>query len=121
MNQPDRSKTNRRRDASPTVAGIRAARDRAGPTRTEAARRIRSLLCVWQCWESEGGENRPMHPGLFELFLIKTGQTDVLGRGRANDGDGFDESAQYVTRYGLRRIAKPLVDPSASARIYIVK
>ena len=22
-----------------------------------------------------------MHPGLFELFLIKTGQTDVPGRG----------------------------------------
>jgi hypothetical protein len=33
-----------------------------------------------------------------------------------------DEAGElYVTRYGLRRIAKPLVDPRASARIYIVK
>jgi putative transcriptional regulator len=94
MNHPDRSKPNRRR-ANPTVAEIRAARERAGLTQTEAARRIHSPSCAWKCWEFEGEENRPMHPGLFELFLIKTGQTDVPGRGQANDGDGFDESARF--------------------------
>jgi len=116
MNHPNGSRTNRRRDANPTVAEIRAARDQAGLTQTEAARRIHSTLRAWQCWESEGGENRPMHPALFELFLTKTGQT------KSNEGDHIDEPVQlgeaveqYVTRYGLRRIANCQVEPTAAS------
>ena len=102
MNQQNRSRTNRRRDASPTIAEIRAARDRAGLNQAEAARRIHSPLCAWKCWESEGEENRPMHPGLFELFLIKTGQTDVQGCG-VPVPDELDHAPTASARpYGIR-------------------
>lgn len=55
----------------PTPAEIQRAREAAGLTQTEAGERIYSKLRTWQDWE--GGQRR-MHPGLFELFLLKTGQ-----------------------------------------------
>lgn len=62
--------------SSPTPAEIRAAREHAGLTQTEAAAKIRGSLRAWQNYESAENEpeHRRMHPGLFELFLIKTGQ-----------------------------------------------
>lgn len=56
---------------SPTPAEIRAARESAGMTQTEAANVIYSTLRAWQCWESDGVAARRMHPAFFELFILK--------------------------------------------------
>lgn len=73
-NHPNRGKT-RDASSSPTPAQIVAARERAGLTQTEAAEKIYATLRTWQNWETtDPAENRRMHPGLFELFCIKTGQ-----------------------------------------------
>jgi len=66
----NRSKS-RRSSTTPSPAEVRAAREAAKLTQTEAAERIHGTLRAWQ--DYEGGQRR-MHPGLFELFLIKTGQ-----------------------------------------------
>lgn len=54
--------------STPTPAAIRAARDAAALTQTQAALLVHSTLRRWQEWEA--GTYR-MHPGLFELFTIK--------------------------------------------------
>jgi putative transcriptional regulator len=74
-NHPNRGR-GRSSTSNPTPAEIRAARERAGLTQTEAAAKIRGNLRSWQNWESDENavEHRRMHPGLFELFLIKCGQ-----------------------------------------------
>lgn len=56
---------------SPTVAAIRDARIMADLTQTEAAQTVRVSLRAWQRWEAG---DRAMPPGLFELFMLKTGQ-----------------------------------------------
>lgn len=56
---------------SPPVATIRDARIVAGLTQTEAAQIVRVSLRTWQRWEAG---DRSMPPGLFELFMLKTGQ-----------------------------------------------
>ena len=64
---------NRSRAASaarnPTPDEIVGERFNARLTQTEAARLIHSTLRTWQDWEA--GKAR-MHPGLWELFIIKT-------------------------------------------------
>jgi len=62
--------------SNPTPAEIIAAREAARLTQTEAGARVRARLRSWQHWEATPGteEHRNMPPGLFELFLIKTGQ-----------------------------------------------
>lgn len=50
------------------------ARNDAGLTQTEAAAQVYSTLSAWQRWEQ--GDRR-MHPALYELFLIKTGQHEI--------------------------------------------
>ena len=57
--------------ARPGSAAIRAARVAAGLTQTAAAQTVRSSLRGWQQWEAG---DRAMPPGLFELFMLKTGQ-----------------------------------------------
>lgn len=74
MGHPNRSKTTRAPGSNPSTADIRAAREKAGLTQREAADLIFGTERAWQDWEAEGGTNRRMHPGLFELFQIKTGQ-----------------------------------------------
>lgn len=74
MSHPNRSKTNRSMEANPTPAEVRAAREKAGLTQAEAADVIHGSTRAWENWETEGDEQRRMHPGLFELFLAKTGQ-----------------------------------------------
>jgi len=59
--------------SNPGKEEIRLARINAGLTQTNAAEIIYSGIRAWQKWES--GEHK-MHPGLFELFLKKTGQID---------------------------------------------
>lgn len=56
---------------SPTVAAIRDARLSADLTQTEAAHCVRVSMRAWQRWEAG---DRAMPPGLFELFMLKTGQ-----------------------------------------------
>jgi len=56
---------------SPTVTAIRDARIAADLTQTEAAQTVRVSLRAWQRWEAG---DRTMPPGLFELFMLKTGQ-----------------------------------------------
>ncbi|HEX5077697.1 MAG TPA: helix-turn-helix domain-containing protein [Geminicoccaceae bacterium] len=70
-NHPNRSKRSRSSARNPSPAEIRQARDTAQLTQTQAAEKIGGTLRAWQ--DYEGGQRR-MHPGLFELFLIKTGQ-----------------------------------------------
>ncbi len=54
---------------SPTPEQVRAARLAAGLTQPAAAKLIYSTLRTWQDWEYGV---TPMHPGLWELFGIKT-------------------------------------------------
>ncbi|OZI32402.1 transcriptional regulator [Bordetella genomosp. 10] len=61
---------------SPAPAAIRKARDAAGLTQTKAALTVQASLRTWQQWEA--GDRR-MPPGLFELFMLKTGQWPLAG------------------------------------------
>lgn len=70
-NHPNRSKTPAP-GANPKPAQIKAAREAAGLTQTAAAELVYSTLRTWQDWEAEGDTNRRMHPGLWELWLLKT-------------------------------------------------
>lgn len=59
----------------PTPDEVRQARERAGDTQLKASRRIRGGEKAFEQYESASpSNNRRMHPGLFELYLIKTGQ-----------------------------------------------
>ncbi len=81
---PNRSSKSKMTKSPPTPAQVREARENAmvpgkaerGATQTEAAAIVYSTLRTWQNWENERDpkEQRPMHPAIFELFLIKTGQ-----------------------------------------------
>lgn len=55
---------------------IRKARLAVGLTQTEAAQTVRASLRGWQQWEAG---DRAMPPGLFELFMLKTGQWHLDG------------------------------------------
>lgn len=56
---------------SPMPSSIREARLKAGMTQKEAAHTVLASLRGWQQWEAG---DRAMPPGLFELFMLKTGQ-----------------------------------------------
>lgn len=56
---------------SPEPDDIRAARTAVGLTQTEAGGVVHASLRTWQQWEAG---DRKMHPGLFELFQLKTGR-----------------------------------------------
>lgn len=55
--------------SNPSPEEIRAAREAAGLSQSGAAALIHSTLRTWQDWEA--GKAR-MHPGLWELFRIKS-------------------------------------------------
>lgn len=55
--------------SSPSPEEIKAAREAAGLSQTAAASILHSALRTWQHWETG---DRKMHPGLWELFCIKT-------------------------------------------------
>ena len=58
---------------NPTSAEVRAAREAAGLTQAEAAALVHASTRNGQQWEqAEGANVRRMHPGLWELFRIKT-------------------------------------------------
>lgn len=56
---------------------IRARRLAAQLTQAEAAELVCSTVHAWRKWETPAGEknHRPMHPGLWDLFLIRTERT----------------------------------------------
>lgn len=54
--------------SNPAPADIRAARESAGMTQTQAAALIHGTLRSWQAYEA--GDRR-LHPGLWELFRLK--------------------------------------------------
>lgn len=58
---------------SPSPEEVRAARIEAGLTQTQAAKIVHCTLNAWQKWEAAGVNSRRFHPGLWELFKIKTG------------------------------------------------
>lgn len=61
--------------AIPTPAQIRAAREQAGLTQTQAASIVYSAMRSWQDWEA--GKRR-MHPAIWALFQLK-----ALGKSEA--------------------------------------
>lgn len=68
-NHPNRPARN------PAAAEVRAAREAAGLTQAQAAGLVYASLRNWQQWEQQEGANvRRMHPGLWELFRIKTSE-----------------------------------------------
>lgn len=58
---------------TPTPEQIKAARAATNLSQAAAAGLIYASLSSWEDWENG---IRTMHPGLFELFLIKTGQVN---------------------------------------------
>ena len=54
---------------NPAPADILAARQAAGLTQSQAAALVHGSLRAWQQWEA--GDRR-MHPGLWELFRLKS-------------------------------------------------
>lgn len=77
MGHANRSKLNPKGPRTPRPAEVVAAREAAGHTQTQAAAVVYTTLRTWQAWEETDGD-RPIHPGFFELYLIKTGQTQRL-------------------------------------------
>ena len=70
-NHPNRSADRPARN--PTAAEVRAAREAAGLTQSQAAGLVHATPRNWQQWEQDAGVNcRRMHPGLWELFRVKT-------------------------------------------------
>lgn len=59
---------------NPKPAAIRSARATSGLTQTEAAGTVFVSLVTWARWEAG---TCPMPPGLFDLFMIKTDQSEI--------------------------------------------
>jgi DNA-binding transcriptional regulator YiaG len=57
----------------PAPEDIRAARLAAGLTQTAAGELLHTALRTWQQWEAG---DRKMHPAVWELFRIKSKETD---------------------------------------------
>jgi DNA-binding transcriptional regulator YiaG len=69
-NHPNRSRAGSAA-RNPTPQEVKATREAAGLTQTEAAARIHCTLRGWQGWEqTEGDNHRRMHPAFFHLFCI---------------------------------------------------
>lgn len=71
-NHPNRSAGNPARN--PSSAEVRAAREAAGLTQSQAAALVYASLRNWQQWEQGEGasSSRRMHPAIWELFRIKS-------------------------------------------------
>jgi hypothetical protein len=76
-NHPNRSRARvLEPGVTPTPQDVRDARAAAGHSQSLAAAIIHGTLRAWQGWEADESapDHRRMHPGLFELYMIKTGQ-----------------------------------------------
>jgi len=67
-NHPNRSRRGDSPARTPSPEEIRAAREAAGLTQTEAAGLVHASMRAWQQWEAG---NRRMHPAIWELWRIK--------------------------------------------------
>lgn len=74
MTHGNRSKRNRSAKSNPTPTEVRAARAAARHDQKQAADLIYSTATTWIDWEDDASDRRRMHPALFELYLLKTGQ-----------------------------------------------
>ncbi len=72
-NHPNRGKT-RGPASTPRPEEIVRVREKAGHTQRQAADTIHGSEGAWRNWEQG---LRPMHPGLFELYKLKTGQSEL--------------------------------------------
>jgi DNA-binding XRE family transcriptional regulator len=84
-NHPNRSQTNRGFSANPKPAEIQRAREAAGLTQTQAGELVHSALKSWQNWESDGQDNRRMHPATWELFNVKVRAKKLLETGQVTE------------------------------------
>ncbi|WP_291366191.1 helix-turn-helix domain-containing protein [Acetobacter sp. UBA5411] len=60
---------------NPEPHTIRSARATSGLTQAEAAQTVFVSLVTWARWEAG---TCPMPPGLFDLFMIKTNQNEII-------------------------------------------
>jgi DNA-binding transcriptional regulator YiaG len=60
--------------AIPTADDVKEARRNAGLTQAAAAMTVFSTLNAWQKWEDDGPSGRMMHPAIYALFMLRTGQ-----------------------------------------------
>lgn len=76
-NHPNRSAGHPARNPSP--GEVRAAREAARLTQTQAAALVYASLRNWQQWEQAEGASsaRRMHPAIWELFRIKSELTQA--------------------------------------------
>ena len=84
VSHPNRSRRTKSPSANPSPAEIRAAREAAGLTQTEAAELVHSTLRAWQNWEVEenSAEQRRMHTATWELFRVKVAARDLVKSGK---------------------------------------
>ena len=73
-NHPNRSRA-KSPASNPTPDEVAGVRINAGLTQQQAAEVVHSALRSWQHWEN--GDRR-MHPAIFELFLLKTKQEQLI-------------------------------------------
>lgn len=75
MSHRDRSKKQHDPCHMPSPAEVKAARGWAGLSQREAADRVCGSQRAWENWEQPKGsaEHRPMHSGLWRLFLLEIG------------------------------------------------
>ncbi|GAA4321850.1 hypothetical protein GCM10023144_01380 [Pigmentiphaga soli] len=59
---------------TPSPEQVLTARTQAGLTQTQAGALVHATLTSWQRWE---WGTRAMHPAMWELFLLKTGQAEL--------------------------------------------
>ena len=82
--------------ANPSRKEVRAAREAAGLTQTAAAALVHTTCRNWQQWEA--GDRR-MHPGLWELFRIKSATLTALKYGLPRKkplGEGIEDAVERV-------------------------
>lgn len=78
-NHPNRSKHSSNPAGNPAPADIRAAREAAGLTQSQAAGLVYVTLRAWQQYETEtAADARAMHPATWELFQLKSQAVSAL-------------------------------------------
>lgn len=102
-NHPNRSRRESNPAANPQPTSVRAARVAAGLTQSEAGALVYRTARNWQQWES--GE-RPMDPGLWLLFQIRTFNPSTFGDGPFGDeAVALDTTLRRLHRQGLTSAA----------------
>lgn len=78
-NHPNRSRA-ANRASNPTPDEILGTRFSARLTQQQAADLVYTTAKTWRNWEADESSpsHRRMHPAIFELFLLKTGQSQLV-------------------------------------------